>query len=183
MSDDTPQNSARETLRRISMSRIGDSRYKAVNARGGVLPIGGGDDPDFTPVELLLAGIAGCSAIDVDLITGKRSQPESFTVHAQGDKVRDEQGNHLTNLKVTFELVFPEGEAGDAARAVLPRAVAQTRDRLCTVSRTVQLGEPVEYEIAEGQTCLGAKPRDRSDKFDSGWVSLYGDRHQDSPRK
>ena len=133
--------------RSIHLERMGKDRYRATNSRGGVLPIGrGGDDPDFTPVELMLAAIAGCSAIDVDLITGKRAQPESFAVEARGDKVRDEHGNHLTGLRVTFDLVFPEGEDGDRAREVLPRALRQTRDRLCTVSRTVAIGEPVEFE-------------------------------------
>lgn len=141
-----------DTLRSIELSRMGDGRYKAVNRRGGVLPIGSGDDPDFSPVELLLAAIAGCSAIDVDLITGKRAQPVSFDVRAEGDKIRDEQGNHLTNLKVTFDVVFPEGEEGDAARAVLPRSIAQSRDRLCTVSRTVAIGEPIEYELVDPPT-------------------------------
>ena len=136
--------SERETHRSIELSRIGEGRYKAVNRRGGVLPIGSVDDPDFSPVELLLAALAGCGAIDVDLITGKRAQAESFDVRAEGDKVRDEQGNHLTNLTVTFDLVFPEGEAGDRARDVLPRTLQQVRDRLCTVSRTVAIGEPVE---------------------------------------
>lgn len=140
--------SERETHRSIELSRIGEGRYKAVNRRGGVLPIGSGDDPDFTPVELLLAALAGCGAIDVDLITGKRAQAESFDVRAEGDKVRDEQGNHLTNLTVTFDLVFPEGEAGDRARDVLPRTLQQVRDRLCTVSRTVAIGEPVEMVAA-----------------------------------
>lgn len=135
-----------DTLRSIELSRMGDGRYKAVNRRGGVLPIGSGDDPDFSPVELLLAALAGCSAIDVDLITGKRAQPVSFDVRAEGDKIRDEQGNHLANLKITFDVVFPEGEEGDAARAVLPRSIAQSRDRLCTVSRTVAIGVPIEYE-------------------------------------
>jgi uncharacterized OsmC-like protein len=135
-----------DTLRAVELGRMGHGRYKATNVRGGVLPIGSGEDPDFTPVELLLAAIAGCSAIDVDAITGKRAAPESFRVQVQGDKVRDEQGNHMTNLRVVFDLVFPEGEGGDAARAVLPRAIAQSRDRLCTVSRTVALGAPVEME-------------------------------------
>jgi putative redox protein len=134
-----------ETLRSIDLTRIGAERYKATNERGGVLPIGSGGDPDFTPVELLLAAIAGCSAIDVDLITGKRAQPESFAVRAEGEKVRDANGNHLVGLRVTFDVTFPDGEAGDRARDALPRALQQTRDRLCTVGRTVALGEPIEY--------------------------------------
>jgi putative redox protein len=126
------------------MTKIGDGRFMATNRRGGVLPVGSGDDPDFTPVELLLAALAGCGAIDVELITGKRAQATSFEVTAEGDKIRDDQGSHLTNLKVTFDLVFPEGEGGDAARAVMPRTLGQVRDRLCTVSRTVAIGEYVE---------------------------------------
>lgn len=140
--------SERETLRSIELGRMGEGRYKATNIRGGVLPIGSGDDPDFTPVELLLAAIAGCGAIDLDLVTRKRAEPVSFDLHAEGDKVRDEQGNHLTNIRVTVDVTFPEGEAGDSARAVVPRTLGQIRDRLCTVSRTVSIGAPVEFEQA-----------------------------------
>jgi putative redox protein len=137
-------NADRESLRSVELTRIGEGRYKATNVRGGVLPIGSGADPDFTPVELLLAAIAGCSAIDVDLITGKRAQATSFDVHAQGDKIRDDQGNRMTGLQVVFDLTFPDGDAGDAARNVLQRAIEQSRDRLCTVSRTVAVASPVE---------------------------------------
>ena len=134
-----------ETLRSIDLTRTGEGRYQATNRRGGVLPVGAGDGTDFTPVELLLVAIAGCSAIDVDLITGKRATPESFDLRAEGHKVRDEQGNHLVGLKVTFDVTFPEGDGGDRAREMLPRALQQTRDRLCSVGRTVALGEPIEY--------------------------------------
>lgn len=136
----------RETQRSVELTRIGLHRFKATNRRGGVLPIGEGEDPDFTPVELLLAAIAGCAAIDVDYITGKRSAPETFDLHVEGDKVRDDEGNHLTNLRVTFDVSFPAGAAGDAARDALPRAIERSRDRICTVSRTVALPTPVEME-------------------------------------
>lgn len=140
---------ASENRRHVDLTRIGPTRYKATNDRGGVLPIGSGDDPDFTPVELLLAAVAGCSAIDVELITGKRAQPEAFDLAVTGTKVRDDDGNHLTDVTVTFAVTFPAGEDGDAARAVLDRAIAQSRDRLCTVSRTVALPTPVAMGRAD----------------------------------
>ncbi|MBB3045059.1 OsmC family protein [Nocardioides soli] len=136
---------AENARRRIDLTKIGEGRYKATNARGGVVAIGSGGDPDFTPVELLLAAIAGCSGIDVDLITGKRARATSFEVTAEGDKIRDDQGNRLVGLRLTFDVQFPEGEDGDRAREALPRAIAQSRDRLCTVGRTVQVGGPIEY--------------------------------------
>jgi putative redox protein len=136
-----------ETLRSIDLTRIGQDRYQAVNRRGGVLAIGTGDDPDFTPVEMLLAALAGCTAIDVGLITGKRAGPEQFDIRTEGHKVRDDNGSHLVDLTVTVSIVFPEGDDGDRARAVLPRAVRQTADRLCTVGRTLQVGTRIAYEV------------------------------------
>lgn len=136
--------------RAVDLERIGVHRYKATNARGGVVAIGGGDDPDFTPVELLLAALAGCGALDVEHITEKRASSTSFRVRAEGDKVRDEGGNHLTGLRISFDVEFPDGEAGDAARSVLERAIRQSRDRLCTVGRTMQLGAAVDYATPGG---------------------------------
>jgi putative redox protein len=138
-----------ETQRAVELTKIGVDRYKATNIRGGETFFGsGGEDPDFTPVEMFLAAIAGCTALNVDGITRKRAAAETFDMTVSGDKLRDEVGNHLVNLTVTFDIRFPDGEDGDAARAALPRAMEQSRDRLCTVSRTIELGEPIELRLA-----------------------------------
>lgn len=135
-----------ESRRSIEIAKIGPGRFKATNERGGETFFGlGGEDPDFTPVELLLAAIAGCGALDVEALTSKRAASTGFTVRAEGDKVRDEGGNHLSGIRVTFDVTFPEGVEGDAARDRLPGAIEMSRDRLCTVSRTVQLGADVSY--------------------------------------
>jgi putative redox protein len=136
--------------RSIELTRLGKARYQAVNVRGGRLELGSGEDDFFTPVELLLTAIAGCSAIDVDLITSKRSEPVRFELTMSGTKVRDGSGNHLSDLLLSFDVAFPDDEAGAAATTVLPRAVAQSHDRLCTVSRTVELGTPVDVRLESG---------------------------------
>jgi putative redox protein len=135
--------------RAVSMERVEKGVFEVTNARGGTMRIGGGDSADFTPVELLLTAIAGCSAVDVDFITVKRAEPLSFSVEATGEKVRDDDGNHLDNLRVRFSVAFPEGEGGDRAREMLPKAIAMSHDRLCTVSRTVELGTPIDAAAAE----------------------------------
>lgn len=147
--------STASTERSVHLRRTGPDRYLVTNRRGGRLTIGAGERADFTPVELLLAGLAGCSAIDIDLITGRRAQADLLEVTARGDKVRDEHGNHLVDLRLVLDISFPPGPDGDRAREVLPRTVERVRDRLCTVSRTVALGEPVDYVIAtrpDGET-------------------------------
>ena len=136
-----------DTLRSVELTRIGPARFKATNARGGETFFGtGGEDPDFTPIELLLAAIAGCSALDVEAITHKRTTSTTFDVHAEGHKVRDAEGNHLTGIRVSFDIAFPEGPDGDAARDRVQAAIDLSHDRLCTVSRTVQLGADVVYD-------------------------------------
>ena len=136
-----------ETLRSVQLDRLDLGRYRATNVRGGTLDFGG-EDGEFSPVELLLVALGGCTAADVDYITVKRAEPESFRVTVTGDKIRDEQGNRMVNLAVTFDIAFPDGEGGDEAREVLPQAIAKSHDRLCTVSRTIQLGTPVDDRIA-----------------------------------
>jgi len=79
---------------------------------------------------------------------GQATDPESFAVTARADKIRDDLGNRLTDIRVTFDLTFPEGADGDHAREILPRSVAQSHDRLCTVTRTVIVATPVESIIA-----------------------------------
>ena len=136
-----------DTHRSVTITRTSAGRYTAVNGRGGVLDFGTGDVDDFTPVELFLTAIGGCTGVDVDILTTRRAEPESFVVQVDGEKVRDEGGSRMEELSVTFRVRFPEGEGGDAARALLPDAMARSHDRLCTVSRTVELGTPVATRI------------------------------------
>lgn len=134
-----------DDLRSITLTRHAKGTYEAENARGGRLTFGDGGTTDFTPVELLLTAMAGCSAVDVDYLTSRLAEPTQFDVAAEAEKLRDEDGNHLGEVTITFTVRFPEGEEGETARERLPDAVAKSRDRLCTVSRTVQLPTPVRY--------------------------------------
>jgi putative redox protein len=133
--------------REVTVQRVSTGTFTAVNPRGGRIPVGTGGDGDFTPAELLLAAIGSCTSMDVDALTSRRAQPAAFEVVVGADKVRDGSGNHLTDIEVTFRVTFPAGEPGDAARALLPDMVKKSHDRLCTVSRTVELGTPITSRI------------------------------------
>jgi putative redox protein len=133
--------------RRVRIERWENRRLYAVNERGGQIMVGTGDGAEFTPTELLLAAIGGCTAVDVDILTTRRAEPESFEVTVDAQKVRDDGGNHLTGIEVTYRVRFPAGEGGDAARAILPDVVQRSHDRLCTVGRTVEHGPPIHTNI------------------------------------
>ena len=138
-----------DSHRHVSIERTENSKYTVTNARGGKITAGAAINgaTDFSPVELLLAAIACCTAIDVDMVTSRRAEPDRFQIEVDAETVRDEAGSHLKDITVTFRVAFPEGEGGDKARAILPDIVKQSHDRLCTVSRTVELGIPVTPRI------------------------------------
>lgn len=126
--------------RRVELQRTEQGHYEATNPRGGSISLGRGTDSDFTPVELLLVAIAGCSSVDVDYITTKKVEPLSFTVTGSGTKVSDEGGNRMADLAVSFDITFPDTDEGRAAAERIPRAIDMSHGRLCSVSRTVALG-------------------------------------------
>ncbi len=133
----------------VRLERTAAGRYAVTNVRGGTVTLGRGTDADFTPVELLLAAMAGCTAVDVDEVTSRRSEPESFVVDCAGVKVDDEQGAHLGSVDITFRLVFPDDPAGRQAAGLVERVVRLSHEKLCTVSRTVMLPTPVRSHVGD----------------------------------
>src|SRR6478609_5423496 len=103
-----------DTTRSVSLTRLGLGRYEAVNARGGTIEFSTDREQTFTPVELFLASVAGCTMIDVDFITSKRSEPLRFEVTMKANKALDDHGHHLVNLSMSIDVAFPDDEDGRA---------------------------------------------------------------------
>ncbi len=140
--------------RSVRLERVAAGRYAVTNPRGGTVTLGRGQDSDYTPVELLLAAIAGCTSVDVDEVTARRSEPESFVVDCAAVKVSDELGNHLSGVDVTFRITFPDDESGAAAAGLVERVVRLSHEKLCTVSRSLMLPTPVRSHV--GDTTIGS---------------------------
>lgn len=137
-----------DTLRTADLVRTGPSAYRATNSRGTTLDLGDGSTDAFTPVELLLVALAGCTAITADPIVSRRAEPSTFDVHVRADKVRDELGSHLVDVRLRFDVAFDGDDATvAAARAALDDALRLAEERACTVSRTIAIGTPAEIEV------------------------------------
>lgn len=140
----TPQD---PNARSIELSRKATGHYIARNAAGAEIEFGQGEGL-LSPVELLLAAIAGCSSIDVDTATSRSAEPTTFAVTASGDKVIDEGGaNRMDNLELAFKLAFADDASGQKAASMVQRLVKLSHDKYCTVSRTVEHGTPVGFEV------------------------------------
>jgi putative redox protein len=144
-----------DSRRTVQLSRLGRQHIQATNSRGGTLSVGDTEGGEFTPVELLLVAIAGCTALDVDAITVKRSEPARFLLTCSGHKTKSAHGNHITDIQVDFDVEFPDNEGGRAAADVLEIAIRRSHDRLCTVTRTVELATTVDARL-RGESVLQA---------------------------
>lgn len=142
-----------DSLRSVTVEPTATGHFVATNPRGGTITFGTGSTPgteaEFTPVELLLAALGGCTAVDVDVATSRHAEPSRFSVTVTGHKIEDELGNRMTDLRAVFSVAFPDGDGAERARAILPRAVKASHDRLCTVSRTIETGTPVAVSVED----------------------------------
>lgn len=140
----TAQNSTADDGQRcVEVTRITENHYRARAASGAEVDFGRGEGL-MTPVELLLAAVAGCSAVDLDTVISRRTEPERFTIGSAGVKVVEEDdASRMDDIRLHFDLAFPDDAAGRQAAKMVERLLALSHDRYCTVSRTIEHGAPV----------------------------------------
>lgn len=130
----------------VTISRTDLGEYIATNEAGSQLAFGEGED-QFSAVELLLVALGGCTGIDVDYLTARRSEPTAFEITVSADKVSDPRmGNHLENVVVTFQITFPDGPEGTPRgrsfrwRRATPMTGCARWDAHCSCRRTSPCG-------------------------------------------
>ncbi|MDN5563267.1 putative OsmC-like protein [Luteococcus japonicus] len=144
-----------EDRRRVELTRTSTGNYQARNQAGVTVEVGISEDL-FSPVELLLAAIGACSAIDVDVVTSRRAEPTDFRVEVSGDKTTDESdGARMQDIVVDFTALFGDDEKAGEAAGLVERLVRLSHDKDCTVSRTVELPTRVRMDVA-GRTVAGS---------------------------
>ena len=136
-------------LREVKIERVESRKYRATSAATGASLEFGQGEGLLSPVELLLAAIAGCSSIDVDVATTRKSEPEKFEVAATGYKISEDGAGRMDDIHLGFDLKFPDNEEGRKAASMVERIVKLSHDKYCTVSRTVELGAKVTSEVLD----------------------------------
>ncbi|MFI6297991.1 OsmC family protein [Nonomuraea sp. NPDC050790] len=126
----------------VRVERTDDGGFRATNARGAEVRIGGGDeDGVFTPVELLLAAVGGCNIVTVEPLTAQRGhQLIRLAMTVEAEKV---QPNLLGPVTVTYDVEVPSEKADEVYRAVAHRV----HEKYCTVSRSLSEGTEVRLEL------------------------------------
>jgi uncharacterized OsmC-like protein len=157
--ESTQSGHGRHAILPVRVNVASDGTISALNTRGGQLPIGTGwEGEGSNPIEMLLAAIGGCAAIDFTTVLARRGHPLSgLDIEVRGRRAKDER---LEAIEVRY--VLPEGVEIDEEDIEVARRL--TADVLCTVSRTVQNSSPVEYLVVpELPTDAGEATSNRAD--------------------
>ncbi|MGO3181536.1 MAG: OsmC family protein [Aequorivita sp.] len=102
------------------------------------------DEPSkgASPMELLLMGVGGCSAIDVvSILKKQRQEITSYKMEVEGQRKDTGDAKPFEAIHVSLHL---EGEI-DEAKAI--RAAALSFEKYCSVSITMQASVKVTYSI------------------------------------
>lgn len=133
---------------KINIKRIDDDfNMEATNEDGNTLlmdgaPDIGGHGKGMRPMQLLLAAVGGCSAIDVILILKKQKQIiESFEIEVDGERKKIEDFSLFKDICLHFKI---KGEV-DPDKA--ERAVKLSIEKYCSVSKTLEPTAKITYKV------------------------------------
>ena len=123
----------------LSFSGSSDSGF-SLNLDSAVEQGGGGDG--FKPLELLLIGLAGCTAMDViSILQKKRQNVTGFEVRAHAERAID-------HPRVFTAVVIEYLVSGtDIDRAAVERAVELSETKYCSAQAMLGKAVPIEHRI------------------------------------
>lgn len=124
---------------RIELNRLNDAfHFEAKNEEGNAVhldaaPAIGGSGQGMRPMQLLLAALGGCSAIDlIQILKKQKQQVDDVKIIVTGEREPDAVPSLYRKVHAHFRL-FGVIEAGKAERAV-----SLAVDKYCSVAKTLE---------------------------------------------
>jgi len=134
---------------KIELARVnGDYGFDATDENGHVIkmdtnPNNGGQNYGARPMQLLLVGLAGCSAIDViGILKKQRQEVRDYKMVVTGDREAGVEPSLWKDINIEFHLY------GDINRDKAIKAVELSVGKYCSVAATLeQSGASIKWEV------------------------------------
>ena len=133
---------------KVTLNRLNDNfHFELKNERGHIVnvdsrPEFGGNDMGPSPMELVLMGVAGCSAIDmISILKKQRQEITSFKAEVEGERVQVGDAKPFKDIYIVFYL---EGSIIEERAA---RAAQLSFDKYCSVSKTLEPTATIHYKV------------------------------------
>ena len=135
---------------RIELKRLDNAfHFEAISETGNSAqmdtgPDNGGNNKGVRPMQMLLMGLGGCSAIDVVLILKKQKQIiEDFAISIDGEREQGVEPSLWKTVVVHFKL------KGQIDKDKAERAVQLSIEKYCSVSKTLEkAGAKITYKVS-----------------------------------
>ena len=134
---------------KIDVNWLGnDFHFEAENDTNGKIRIDGnneigGLEGGLAPMQLLLAGVGGCSAIDVLHILEKQQQKvDSLKVEVDGDRQEVEGASHTEYRSIHLHFII----SGDLDPKKVERALKLSITKYCSASKALEKGSDITYD-------------------------------------
>lgn len=123
----------------IQLSRVqGDYGFAATDENGHTVnmdshPQSGGQDFGVRPMQMLLMGLGGCSAIDViGILKKQRQEVKDYKMVIKGDREADKEPSLWKDITLEFHLY------GDIDPDKAAKAVDLSLNKYCSVASTLE---------------------------------------------
>lgn len=127
--------------------KSGKFNFEAQNESGFTVELDakaaiGGDGKGFRPMEMLLVGLGGCSAIDmVNILTKQKEVLEDIHIRIQASRREEEQPPIFDTIGIHFIL------SGELNIAKVERALQMTFEKYCSVANILSRSATVKYSF------------------------------------
>ena len=135
-------------MTKIELTRKDDNFcMEAVNDMGNKIVMDGsqadgGHDGGMRPMQVLLAAMGGCSAVDVVTILRKqREDLKDLKITISGEREKDKAPSLYTEVPAHFKIF------GNVDKDKAEKAVALSVGKYCSVAKTLEKSAKITYSI------------------------------------
>ena len=137
--------------KRIILNWKGNFRFEAKNEKGLLINFDaltkyGGEETAPTPMETVLASLAGCTSFDViNILKKKRQNITSYSVETQAER-RDEPPEVFTKIHINYIV-----KGRNISKEAVEKAIQLSNDKYCSVGAMLKKTAEIttSYEIIQ----------------------------------
>ena len=134
---------------KIELNRLNDAFHFSAENEDGITvhldssPAAGGSNLGMRPMQMLLAAMGGCSAIDIiDILNKQRQELKDLKITVTGEREKDAVPSLYQSVHAHYRFY------GELDENKVERAINLSVDKYCSVSKTLEkAGATISYSF------------------------------------
>jgi putative redox protein len=125
--------------------------FEAINESGQIVnidanPTIGGENKGARPMELLIMGLGGCSAIDIlSILKKQKVEPSGMSIDIEANREKDAVPSLFTDIHIHFTF------RGNVDHTKAEKAIQLSMEKYCSVAKTLEKTANIDYSFTVEQ--------------------------------